>query len=131
MAEAKGNTAVPKGGDVDRVQMLSLRADGTPDQTPGFEIVGDRDVALEQTRRQFTEQAVSAVDQIGRAGTAGAAEVGPQDPTIEALKAEHDRAADNAVKAADATVEALFTDDPDRDKTASKTVPAKPGPAGK
>jgi len=26
--------------DVDRVAMPSLRADGTPDQTPGFELIG-------------------------------------------------------------------------------------------
>jgi len=140
MAEAKGtNTAVPTHGDVDRVQMMSLRADGSPDQTPGFEMVGDRDVALEQTREQFRQQAVSAVDQVARgvSGTGGTSvEDAPQDPTIAALQSEHERASDNAVKAADAAVEALFTDDPDRDKTKSSTSAksepaAKPGPTSK
>jgi len=36
------NTDVDKvGTGPDRVAMTSLRADGTPDQTPGFEVIAD------------------------------------------------------------------------------------------
>lgn len=137
MTDTKGNTAVPAHGDVDRVQMMSLRADGTPDQTPGFEIIGDRETALTQSREQFAQQAVSAVDQRERgvSGDGGAVvEDAPQDPTIEALKDQHDAAQDAAVKAADAAVDAAFTDDKARDKTTSadpKKTAATPSTSGK
>lgn len=116
MAEAKnteGNTAVPSGGDRDRVAMLSLRRDGTPDQVRP-EIIGDREFALEATRRQFAEQAVSAVDTRERGVTAatGAETVG-QDPEIERLQGKHEAAEKAAHAAAEATVDALFTDDPE------------------
>jgi hypothetical protein len=51
----------PDHGDHDRVQMLSLKADGTPDQH-NPEIIGDKDVALEAAKEQFKQQAVSAAD---------------------------------------------------------------------
>lgn len=40
-AGAKTAKAVkaPAGGDVDRVVVISTRADGTPDQSPGYEII--------------------------------------------------------------------------------------------
>lgn len=122
MTDSKGNTAVPAHGDVDRVQMLSLRADGTPDQSPGFEIIGDKETALAQSREQFAQQAVSAVDQRERgvAGDGGTSvEDAPQDPFIADLTEKHEAAQDAAVKAADAAVEAAFTDDPAWDKTTS------------
>ncbi|MFG3702386.1 hypothetical protein ACLMMQ_29970 [Bacillus mobilis] len=107
-----GNTAVPKHGDHDRVAMLSLRADGSPDQLAP-EMIGDKEFAREATRRQFQEQAVSAADVAERGVTAdtGAEEVG-QDPEIEKLQKVHEKAAGEAESAADATVNALFTDDP-------------------
>lgn len=116
MAEAKtneGNTAVPSGGDRDRVAMLSLRRDGTPDQVQP-EIIGDKDFALEATRRQFAEQAVSAVDsrERGVAAATGAETVG-QDPEIARLQGEHQAAEKAAHVAAEKTVDALFTDDPE------------------
>jgi cellulase/cellobiase CelA1 len=120
MTDTKGNTAVPSHGDVDRVQMMSLRADGTPDQTAGFEIIGDKEVALEQSREQFRQQAVSAVDQRERgvAGDGGTSVPdAPQDPFIADLTEKHEAAADAAVKAAEIAVGAAFTDDPARDKT--------------
>lgn len=112
-AAAVGNTAVPQHGDHDRVAMLSLRADGTPDQL-NPEIIGDREFAEAATREQFQQQAVSAVDTAERAATtdaAAAAEQVEQDPSIAELKGKHDAAADAAVAAADATVDALYQDD--------------------
>lgn len=123
MAEDKGNTAVPQHGDRDRVAMLSLKADGTPDQH-NPEIVGEREFALEATKEQFRQQAVSAVDQDKRAelfGTGDGSEQLEQDPKITELKDAHDSAAQAAEKAAESTVGALFTDE--------QPVPAKP--AGK
>lgn len=110
-SKAAGNTAVPSHGDHDRVAMLSLKADGTPDQHRP-EIIGDKEFALEAAKRQFTEQAVSAVDQQERGITAdkGAETVG-QDPEIEKLQAKHEAAEKAAVAAAESTVSALFTDD--------------------
>jgi hypothetical protein len=114
--------------------MLSLKADGTPDQH-NPEIVGEREFALEATREQFRQQAVSAVDQEKRAelfGT-GASDVEDlgQDPKIEELQSAHESAAKAADKAAESTVGALFTDEqpqaaatPDKPATSRKTPQA-------
>jgi hypothetical protein len=107
MADDKGNTAVPQHGDRDRVAMLSLRADGTPDQH-NPEIIGDKDFALEATREQFRQQAVSAVDQAERKAADTGAEQLEQDPQIAALQQAHKDAEAQAESAADATVAALF-----------------------
>lgn len=130
MAEAKGNTAVPSGGPRDRVAMLSLNRDGTPDQHDP-EIIGDKDFALAATKEQFQQQAVSAVDDqkrpeiLGDAGAAGEVE---QDPKIAELKDAHDSAAEAAAKAAESTVESLFVED--RPAAAKTTTPATPGGSG-
>lgn len=60
-AVAVANTAVPH-GDHDRVAMLSLHSDGTPNQTDVVETVLDPDTFREATRAQFAQQAVSAAD---------------------------------------------------------------------
>jgi hypothetical protein len=112
-ADAAGNTAVPAHGDRDRVAMLSLKADGTPDQH-NPEIVGDKEFALEATKEQFKQQAVSAVDQSKRAelfGTGGGGEQLEQDPKIAELKSAHDEAAKAAESAAESTVGSLFVED--------------------
>lgn len=104
----KANTAV-KTGDHDRVVMLSLNADGTPNQV-NPEIIGDKEFALAAAQEQFAQQAVSAIDQEKRAelGLAGpAADEDTSDAAIDALKAEHDKAADAAKKAAAKVVDAL------------------------
>lgn len=114
MAEVKGNTAVPHEGDHDRVVMLSLRADGTPDQH-NPEIIGDKEFAVESAKRQFAEQAVSAADVAERgasAAPAGAELVG-QDPEIERMQGIHASAAAEAEKAAQSTVESLHQGDGD------------------
>lgn len=101
----QGNTAVPHQGDHDRVQMLSLRADGTPDQH-NPEIIGDKDTALAAAKEQFKQQAVSAAD-TANAGGGTTVEDAPQDPTIQATVEEHEKVAAEAEKAAEATVNAL------------------------
>lgn len=98
---------VPNAGDHDRVVMLSLQADGTPDQH-NPEIIGDKDFALAAARRQFAEQAVSAADVIARGSIATEPESTTPDPTVTALAKEHEVAEKAAVAAADSTVSALF-----------------------
>ena len=123
MAEAgqkpeKVNTAVPYEGDHDRVAMLSLNADGTADQH-NPEVIISKEAAVEASKRQFVEQAVSAVDVEKRgAGDVGgpfaivgtedgkpdeqirASEV-RQDPSVEELKKAHDEAAKAASSSAE------------------------------
>lgn len=108
------------GGDHDRVVMASRKADGTPDQTPDFEYIGDKETTLKATKTQLTEQAVSAADVAERGVTSGEAEDdsglpgrGPQsDPSIAAIDDRHQKAAKAAEKAAESEVDARFTDDP-------------------
>ena len=105
----KVNTATEVGahGDHDRVAMLSLRADGTPDQVAP-EIIGDKGWAIAAAKEQFAQQAVSAADQAKRAEVlSGGAEKLEQDPSIAELKGEHDKAAEAAEKAAKAIVNEL------------------------
>jgi hypothetical protein len=101
-AGEQGNTAVPHEGDHDRVGMLSLRADGTPDQH-NPEIIGDKDAALAATTEQFKQQAVSAVD-VQNAPKPVEAE---QDPTIAKAQAEHEKVSDQAAEAAKVVVDDL------------------------
>lgn len=133
MADDKGNTAVPKHGDRDRVAMLSLKADGTPDQH-NPEIIGEREFALEATKEQFRQQAVSAVDQEKRAelfGTGGGGEQLEQDPKIAELKDAHDSAAEAAEKVAESTVNALYADDQPAPAKTDSTPAARQSATGK
>jgi hypothetical protein len=117
--DAKGNTAVPHQGQHDRVAMLSLKADGTPDQT-NPELIGDPEAAKAAAREQFTQQAVAAADHIraqsvpmmavGNEGEERPASEAPQDPAIAAAQAEHEKVAAAARAAADAVVDALHKD---------------------
>ena len=123
---AVGNTAVPEVPH-DRVQMLSLNADGTPNQTPGVEIIGDPEFARAAAREQFKQQAVSAADFRGHSepmmvvgGKDGETELrpaseAPQDPSIKAEQDKHEAIAKDAEQAADAMVDALHKGD-DKDK---------------
>lgn len=128
-----GNTAVPQQGDHDRVAMLSLKADGTPDQH-NPELIGDKEFAREATRRQFREQAVSAADVAERGAVAdtGAETVG-QDPEIEKLQKVHESVEKDAESAADKAVDALFTgetqpvDEPKRTSVADTSKSSKSG----
>lgn len=121
-----GNTAVPQHGDHDRVAMLSLRADGVPDQH-NPEIIGEKEFAVEATKRQFREQAVSAVDVAERGVVADTgAEHVEQDPEIAKLQKVHEKAAGEAESAADKAVDALFTDDTQPVDEPKPTALAKP-----
>ena len=98
---------VPNHGDHDRVQMLSLKADGTPDQH-NPEIIGDKDVAIAAAQEQFKQQAVSAADVANApAGGGTTVEDAKQDPKIAAAQKEHEKVAGAAEKRATAVVEKL------------------------
>jgi hypothetical protein len=92
--------------------MLSLRADGTPDQVDP-EMIGDPNAAREATAEQFRQQAVSAVDQAERGVVAPiTGDPVEQDPEIARLKGKHEETEESATGAALRTVDALFTSDP-------------------
>lgn len=127
MVQDKGNTAVH--GDVDRVAMLSLRADGTPDQTAGVELIGDREFAEKVTQEQFRQQAASA--RHAAADTASAGDLPPQDvedPTIAERQERNDAAIKDADAAAKSTVDALFVEPADAPALADPVKPVKPAP---
>ena len=111
-AAEKAANVVPA-GDHDRVAMLSLNADGTPNQTPGVEFIGDPEQTLAATKEQFVQQAVSAADTIARGNDGAVASTddsGPSagpDPQEEALKSAHESAAKAAEAAAEAAVATL------------------------
>jgi hypothetical protein len=97
------------GGDHDRVVMLSVNADGSLDQT-NPEIIGDKEQAIEATKRQFAEQAVAAVDATKRPelGLGGSEPVEPgPDAKIDELKAAHDEASKAAEQRAETVVDSL------------------------
>lgn len=95
-----------KGGDHDRVTMLSLRADGTPDQV-NPEIIGDKDAAIAATAEQFKQQAVSAADREVRGVSADGDVSKTEDPSVEELQKAHEAAAKGAESAAKSVVESL------------------------
>lgn len=97
---------VDEAGAHDRVAMLSLRADGTPDQTAP-EIIGDKDAAVEAAKVQFAQQAVSAVDEKQRAEEQAARTVEAEDPSIAEKKKAHDSAAKAAESKAESVVGSL------------------------
>jgi hypothetical protein len=99
---AQANAGLQDGGDHDRVVMLTLNPDGTPRQH-NPEIIGDKDFAVAAARRQFSEQAVSAVDTQLRGVTSG--DVGERDP--DKLRPAHEDAQAAAHDRAEATVDAL------------------------
>lgn len=96
-------------GDHDRIVGLSINKQGAPDQTPDFEIIGDKEAAVAAAKEQFAQIAVSAVDAEKRAelGLAGTADEGDtSDRAIDKLRAEHDKAAKAAESKAEAVVNA-------------------------
>lgn len=123
-SKSAGNTAVPHQGDHDRVAMLSLKADGTPDQH-NPEIIGDPKAATEAAKVQFAEQAVSARDVELRGVTSGAVTIigkpdgqadeevpatTGEDPSIAKLTKAHEAAASAGEAAAEKAVKALSSD---------------------
>lgn len=93
-------------GDHDRVAMLSLNADGTPDQH-NPEIVGDKDFALEATKEQFRQQAVAAVD--AAEGPVAGPELPEQKQSADIAERQklHESAEKKAESAAEKIVNAL------------------------
>lgn len=108
-SEDKANTAVPHEGDHDRVQMLSLNADGTPDQH-NPEIIGDKETAVKAAQEQFKQQAISAADVLEGDNGGTTVEDAPQDPVIDARQKEHEKLAAAAEKAAEKVVDKLHKD---------------------
>ena len=109
MAEKDTASAVNKvdeKGAHDRVAMLSLRADGTPDQTAP-EIIGDKDAAIAAAKVQFAQQAVSAVDEKQRADEVAANSEVAEDPSIAEKRKVHDAAAKAAESKAESVVNGL------------------------
>ena len=100
---AKASTPADTAGtDHDRVVALSVRNDGSLDQT-NPEIIGATDAAVAATKAQFAQMAVSAKDGYDRRAELDAeaeARAG-QDPVIAARVKEHQA----AVKAAEAKAE--------------------------
>jgi hypothetical protein len=125
MASEKGNP-VPHEGDHDRLQMLSLRADGTPAQH-NPELIGDRDATVAATKRQFAEQAVSAVDVAERHTVSGHPSLGEeigQDPRIAEVQSKAEAAAKGAESAAESVVDALLAEKPAAVKANTPAQPA-------
>jgi hypothetical protein len=107
MADPKPVNKVDASGAHDRVAMLSLRADGTPDQVAP-EIIGDKNAAVAAAKEQFAQQAVSAVDEAQRLeARAGSGEVA-EDPSIAEAKKVHDAAAKAAESKAESVVNGLY-----------------------
>lgn len=111
MADSKtaADKPVVKTNEHDRVVSLSIRADGTPDQNDP-EIIGDKEFALEATKRQFAQIAVAAVDaekreELGLAGTPAGGDT--SDAAIDKLREEHEKAAEAAEKKAEQVVSSL------------------------
>jgi hypothetical protein len=106
--ESKPVNPLANEGDHDRVGMLSLNADGSPNQH-NPEIIGDKDAAVAATKEQFAQQAVAAVDAEKRAelGLGGTADEDTSDAVIDKLKAEHDKVAESAGKKAEKVVDSL------------------------
>lgn len=104
-AQASGTPADTAGTDHDRVVALSIRNDGSVDQT-NPEIIGSTDAALAATKAQFAQMAVSAKDGYERRAEldAEAEARAAQDPVIAARVKEHEA----AVKAAEAKAEQVI-----------------------
>lgn len=102
MTEPAKKTAATKTAvttDHDRVAMLSVKADGTLDQTDP-ELIGDKDAARAATEKQFAQQAVSVVDT-----ERVLSDEPPASP--EDVKAEHEKVAAAAEKRAGDVVDSL------------------------
>lgn len=92
----------------DRVQMLSVAKDGTPDQAPNFVFIGDKEAALAATKQQFAQQAVARVDEEKRPelGLGGGTVEVVEDKSIAELRSAQEKAVAEAEKKAAAVVNA-------------------------
>jgi hypothetical protein len=99
-------------GDHDRVVMASRHPDGSPDQTPDFTYIGDKEFSKSATAEQLKQQAVSAEDvRLRGAAAAGGGEGGSEpDDAVQKLIDAHESAAKGAEKTANAEVDSKFED---------------------
>ncbi len=86
--------------DHDRVVMASLKADGTPDQTPDFTFIGNKEFAKAAAVEQRKQQLVSAADVDLRGASASAGD-GKPDKAVQKIKDAHEAAAKSAESAGD------------------------------
>lgn len=93
-------------GDHDRVVMASRKADGSPDQTPDFTYIGDKQFSIDATTEQLKQQRVSAEDSRLRAdlGLASAPGDSSPDAAVQKLIDAHDKAAEGAASDAESEV---------------------------
>ncbi|MEJ7763878.1 MAG: hypothetical protein WKF86_00115 [Acidimicrobiales bacterium] len=100
-AKAAGTDTPAPAGPHDEVVALSIRNDGSLDQHAP-EIIGDEAGAIEVTKVQFAQMAVTEADLRAQRDERARAEAdAKQDPVIEQRIKEHEA----AVKAAEATAE--------------------------
>lgn len=105
----------------DRVQVPSIRKDGTPDQSENFEIIGDKDVARTAIATSLAQNKTADAGE-ARAQAAAADEGPVLSPEEEARKAEVDAAVAEAETEAAALVEARWVDPASRQTTTEETT---------
>ena len=126
------DTVVP--GDIpgDRVVGLSISKDGSVDQhNPS--IIGDKETALELTRRQLRQLAASNAHSATDQASAAGGDLPPQDVEDPEIQERKDRN-EQAIKAADSAAERIVDQLFDKDQpvtSAPGTEQATAKPAGK
>ncbi|MEO7836210.1 MAG: hypothetical protein ABIS21_01050 [Acidimicrobiales bacterium] len=83
--------------------MASRKADGTPDQTPDFTYIGDKQFSIDATTEQLKQQRVSAADVAARGASSDDGDSAP-DAAVQKIKDAHDKAADGAAADAESEV---------------------------
>ena len=107
----------------DRVQVPSIRKDGTPDQSDGFEIIGDKDTATEAIATQLGQMKVSAADEERAAAQAAATAEGAQlSPEEQARKDQHDALLEEGRSEAESLVESRWVDPASRQAAPEETT---------
>lgn len=107
----------------DKVQVPSLRKDGTPDQTENFEIIGDKETAVAAISEQLAQKKISEADETRAAEQAAANSAEAQlSPEEQARKDEYDALADEAQSEAEALVEARWVDPASRQTDTEETT---------
>jgi hypothetical protein len=100
--ESVDTAAAAKSGDVDRVQMVSRKPDGSADQTPGFERVVPTEEAVALDKAQLGAQAASNVDAVvRREARASETERGDEGPGVKELREAQDSAIAGAERQAE------------------------------
>lgn len=107
----------------DKVQMPSLRKDGTPDQTENYEIVGDKEGVVAALAERNAQRLISEADQKRAAEQAAATVEGASLSAEEqALKDEYDALAEQGKADAEAEVEARWVDPAGRQAEPEQTT---------